>query len=204
MDLLQPLAAIQRLSYSAPRRQFRHPYISLGRTCRRRPMPVPLHRPRFQTAAGSRQLLAYTFAYAVPPMAFQVPSHSGHTHYGPLLRPLLGCHSTLRGSAPHSSNMWQLQCHCMSVHAHRCESPPLFWHAASPMGLVPGGASSLPSCATCLDSAFEGLCPLVGPRAMCPECSLHVGYTILLLQSLLHVCMAIMASAPDPWSRAML
>ena len=109
-----------------------------------------------------------------------------------------------QGSTLHISNMWQLQCHCMSVHAHRCESPPLFWHAASPMGLVPGGASSLPSCTTCLDSAFEGLCPLVGPRAMCPECSLHVGYTILLLQSLLHVCMAIMASAPDPWSRAML
>jgi len=39
---------------------------------------------------------------------------------------------------------------------------------------------------------------------MCPECSLHVGYTILLLQSLLHVCMATMASAPDPWSRAMM
>ena len=35
---------------------------------------------------------------------------------------------------------------------------------------------------------------------MCPECSLHVGYTILLLQSLLHVCMADMASACDPWS----
>ena len=38
---------------------------------------------------------------------------------------------------------------------------------------------------------------------MCPECSLHVGYTILLLQSLLHVCMATMASVPDPWSWAM-
>ena len=37
---------------------------------------------------------------------------------------------------------------------------------------------------------------------MCPECSLHVGYTILLLQSLLHVCMADMASAWDPWSLA--
>ena len=35
---------------------------------------------------------------------------------------------------------------------------------------------------------------------MCPECSLHVGYTILLLQFLLHVCMAYMASACDPWS----
>ena len=158
MDLLQPLAAIQRLSYSAPRRQFRHPYIFLGRTCRRRPMPVPLHRPRFQTVAGSRQLLAYTFAYAVPPMAFQVPSHSGHTHYGPLLRPLLGCHSTLRGSAPHSSNMWQFQCHCMSFHAHRCESPPLFWHAASPMGLVPGGASYLPLLYHMLGLSLRGHC----------------------------------------------
>ena len=139
-----------------------------------------------------------------PVVAFPVPSRSGHAQYGPLLRTLMGCHSAHRGSTLHISNMWQLQCHYMSVHAHRCESPPLFWHAASPMGLVPGGASSLPSCTTCLDSAFEGLCPLVGPRAMCPECSLHVGYTILLLQSLLHVCMAIMASAPDPWSRAML
>ena len=35
---------------------------------------------------------------------------------------------------------------------------------------------------------------------MCLECSSHVGYTILLLQSLLHVCMADMASACDPWS----
>ena len=35
---------------------------------------------------------------------------------------------------------------------------------------------------------------------MCPECSLHVGYTILLLQSLLHVSMADMAFACDTWS----
>ena len=79
-----------------------------------------------------------------PVVALPVPSRSDHTQYGPLLRTLMGCHSAHRGSTLHISNMWQLQCHCMSVHAHRCESPPLFWHAASPMGLVPGGASSLP------------------------------------------------------------
>ena len=167
-------------------------------------MPMLSHRLPSQAAARSRQILAYAVADTI--LSDSPPSTITwrHTQYWPLLQTLMAYHSARRGSTLHISNMWQLQCHCMSVHAHRCESPPLFWHAASPMGLVPGGASSLPSCTTCLDSAFEGLCPLVGPRAMCPECSLHVGYTILLLQSLLHVCMATMASAPDPWSRAMM
>ena len=37
---------------------------------------------------------------------------------------------------------------------------------------------------------------------MCPECSLHVGYILLLLKSLLHVSMAHLASASQtgPWS----
>ena len=84
-----------------------------------------------------------------------------------------------------------------------CTTSP-FWHDASPIGPVPGGAPYLPLLYPMLWALpSRAMCPSVGPRAMCPECSLHVGYTILLLQSLLHVCMADMASAPDPWSRAM-
>ena len=107
-------------------------------------MPMLSHRLPSQAAARSRQILAYAVADTI--LSDSPPSTITwrHTQYWPLLQTLMAYHSARRGSTLHISNMWQLQCHCMSVHAHRCESPPLFWHAASPMGLVPGGASSLP------------------------------------------------------------
>ena len=67
---------------------------------------------------------------------------------------------------------------------------PCFWHAASPLGSVPGDPPCLFLVPHALGLVCEGIVPLSRPRAMCPWCSVHVGYILLLLQSLLHASMA--------------
>ena len=75
--------------------------------------------------------------------------------------------------------------------SRRYDSLPLrVWHAASPLGSVPGDAHCLFLVPHALSLVCEGIVSLSRPRALCPLCSVHVGYIHLLLQSLLHACMA--------------
>ena len=67
---------------------------------------------------------------------------------------------------------------------------PCFWHAASPLDSVPGDAPCLFLVPHALGLVCEGIVPLIRPRAMCPWCSVHVWYILLLMQSLLHASIA--------------
>ena len=79
----------------------------------------------------------------------------------------------------------------VTTNSHRCDFLPLcVRHAASPIGPVPGDAPCLFLVPHALSLVCEGSVPLSRPRASCPLCSVHVGYILLLLQSLLHARMA--------------